>query len=582
MLNITIFSGGTGSIALQNGLNNIFHYGRYNLNVIINAYDNGKSTGICRKLCNNEILGPSDLRKNQLVSFLIKYKKELEDKNSSESKIYDLFNLRLSATNSDDYCKQAIDKIHLCTELGDKNIKLLSNCVISFFNNDKCKKETFNDFALSNIFYAQLAHSNDNSLSKAGKIIADILKIDNTVYLISDKSLLLKAKTETGYIIDDEGDIVNWKNENDKITNCFFINPSTNDEYIPYVGENNYGYDVTKIINDSDIIIFSSGTQWSSLIPTYIHSGFYELIKNSKAKKYLVMNNIQDKDMYGVTSKDMLNILKTYLPIDEITVVFNNNAVDEMKIVGCEKYIFEDLGENGSKVHNPNKLISTIFKDYYSIDKKYILVSDLDGTLIEKNNIISDENMKLFNGIIITGNMEKYVREKIVPNNNIDIYCDYGGNHILNDNSEIIIKDKEYYIDNDIVSILEDNADTLDIKDKIIIRNELIISIKPLYNREKYYIEIVKLIDIKKYKVCIAGKTTIDIMRIGYDKLLSLIHILNLKHIDFSDIIYFGNEFNKYGNDYCFLKNKNIKICDVRDIMEMNNILKLLEINNGI
>ena len=69
MYNIVIFSGGTGSIAIQEGLSLIYGNNNYNLDIIINAYDNGKSTGVCRKIFDNQILGPSDLRKNQMTQY---------------------------------------------------------------------------------------------------------------------------------------------------------------------------------------------------------------------------------------------------------------------------------------------------------------------------------------------------------------------------------------------------------------------------------------------------------------------------------------------------------------------------------
>lgn len=44
MLNIVVFSGGTGSIAIQEGFSALYGNENYNLDIVINAYDNGKST----------------------------------------------------------------------------------------------------------------------------------------------------------------------------------------------------------------------------------------------------------------------------------------------------------------------------------------------------------------------------------------------------------------------------------------------------------------------------------------------------------------------------------------------------------
>ena len=71
MINIVIFSGGTESIAIQEGFSTRYGIDSYNLDVIINGYDNGKSTGACRKIFNDRILGPSDLRKESSGTVLL-------------------------------------------------------------------------------------------------------------------------------------------------------------------------------------------------------------------------------------------------------------------------------------------------------------------------------------------------------------------------------------------------------------------------------------------------------------------------------------------------------------------------------
>ena len=64
-MNIVIFSGGTGSIALQTGLKNLIP--DCIITNIINAFDDGKSTGICRQIM--DVPGPSDIRKNHETQY---------------------------------------------------------------------------------------------------------------------------------------------------------------------------------------------------------------------------------------------------------------------------------------------------------------------------------------------------------------------------------------------------------------------------------------------------------------------------------------------------------------------------------
>ena len=65
-MKIVIFSGGSGSKAIQTGLYENFP--EADIVVITNGYDNGKSTGLIRQVFDGNILGPSDIRKNQLRS----------------------------------------------------------------------------------------------------------------------------------------------------------------------------------------------------------------------------------------------------------------------------------------------------------------------------------------------------------------------------------------------------------------------------------------------------------------------------------------------------------------------------------
>ena len=65
-INLTIFAGGSGNSKLIKVLSKI---DEVNLNIIVNCYDDGKSTGELRSLIKG-MLGPSDIRKNISSLFL--------------------------------------------------------------------------------------------------------------------------------------------------------------------------------------------------------------------------------------------------------------------------------------------------------------------------------------------------------------------------------------------------------------------------------------------------------------------------------------------------------------------------------
>jgi len=70
-MKVVIFSGGSGSTEIQKGL---MQYPEIDVDIIVNGYDNGKSTGAIRKMFNGKILGPSDIRKNQFNQYKLQYK----------------------------------------------------------------------------------------------------------------------------------------------------------------------------------------------------------------------------------------------------------------------------------------------------------------------------------------------------------------------------------------------------------------------------------------------------------------------------------------------------------------------------
>ena len=73
------------------------------------------------------------------------------------------------------------------------------------------------------------------------------------------------------------------------------------------------------------IILFSCGTQFSSLIPTYKTINFNETITKSSAKKYLVLNSDYDDDIINYTGNELLSKINEYLTLDNIKIVFNDN-----------------------------------------------------------------------------------------------------------------------------------------------------------------------------------------------------------------------------------------------------------------
>ena len=601
MLRYLIFSGGTGSEALQEGLAEIYGIDRVIVDIVINAYDNGKSTGACRRVFNNKILGPSDARKNQTLRYLIENKEAIAKKGSKQAVIYDLFEQRISKDSPMEYYDYAKKILCDCGGALDEEVRAYLIDLLDYFffdpENEKkvirktVKQESFNNFSLSNIFYASCAALNGCSLQRAMDVMAGVLEIGCHVHLISDKNLFLKAVTQSGHVIDDEGDIVSWNNPNDKIKRAFLT--CDGKEYFPEVGEGNDNtrHDIYKLVKNADVIVFSSGTQWSSLIPTYMHKGFKEAVRESKAKKYLVMNNIEDRDSIGVSSADFCGILADYLDMSDITIVTNCNAVPSMQIIP-EGYhnICEEIGEPNSKTHDAKKLVSLMMRDYYkeALNKKKQFF-DLDGTLwnekgSEKEKIVGKENLRLFKGEILSGNSYEHVRsvlEKNAPKEKaISSFVDYGNTFFSTDNpGNIRHLTHQYDLDQSVLSLLEKVPEY---KGKsITLRGGTIITVKPLSDQETQAEKINVLLKEENKPIVAkkAGKTSVDVSHSEYTKAHMLRQILNEERCKDTDVVFVGNEL--YEGSEREICNMNIATLQVDDVYECNAYLLTRSLMEG-
>jgi len=106
---ISIFSGGSGNLELNKNLYKILGE---NLTIIINGYDDGKSTGLLREIVPG-MLGPSDFRKN-IVNLI-------NETNISKKSLKYLLNFRLNSHSLNEIKKIfTFDKI-----VDDKNLKMI-------------------------------------------------------------------------------------------------------------------------------------------------------------------------------------------------------------------------------------------------------------------------------------------------------------------------------------------------------------------------------------------------------------------------------------------------------------------------
>lgn len=206
------------------------------------------------------------------------------------------------------------------------------------------QKEYFDldDFSIGNIVYSVLIETAKNiknleskPVEAASKLMCSILNIPDNVSLISERNFYLKGTVgdinipEVNLTLPDEASIVDFgKNLQAQYGNRISETRYIKDVYLedrnstgtfktvhPVVGEDRYGNPVNNnFIRDlvalSKNIIISSGTFWSSLYPTFYHSDFKDVLRDTNGTITVVMNRVQDFDMPNTSINDY--ILLTY------------------------------------------------------------------------------------------------------------------------------------------------------------------------------------------------------------------------------------------------------------------------------
>ena len=561
-----ILSGGSGNDSLIRGLK--YYYPSMNCKVIVNAYDNGKSTGVCRSVTNT--LGVSDIRKNHIRMYKAMH-------GNCNKNIIEFYDNRYDFTPGNEVAE-------ITEKLNTWGMPQFVPLVERFFATPEAKNYRYTDFNISNIVYAEMyaqsgyEYTNDYFCNK-------ILDIDSFVLLNSFSNVYLKAITNSGYVIKDEGEIVEWCNRDDKIESCLY-GTVLNTELNPCA---------VASIESADLIIISTGTFWSSIYPTLEFGDLYKLInKNTHAKKVWALNCEEDKDSYGVSADEFISHLrKLGLSLDDFTILVNSDACDILrtvkdKDVSCH---YSKMGNQNGK-HDPNKYAKAVLECYYGFDKftPEQIVCDFDDTLWPRNtslNNVGIDNIKLLNktnmGVIISGNSFSSIKTKLasiygsdLSDFNIPVWADASSTEYIQGVKTHTIGD--CFISKDTLEKVESHINKLFGMTAVSHPDTDLpyIKYKPMGNLERMLFTylfnnyIRYNINTPELLANITGKSTVDITTSGDNK----VKVYKECEFEGMNILYIGDEVDK-GND-CNVSKLATKSIHTSGVEETNCILKVL------
>jgi uncharacterized cofD-like protein len=158
-------------------------------------------------------------------------------------------------------------------------------------------------------------------------ILEDILDITNGKILpLTEDSVNLVGMTEDGKKIVGEEQITKSKHKVVKIG---------------YDKEINVNPKVFQAVNEADLIIFSSGSLFTSIIPHLIDQRLVAKINEAKAKKMYICNLFtQPGETDGLKVSEHIDILEQYLGKNTIDIVVTNSK--PMRSDLAEKYSTEE------------------------------------------------------------------------------------------------------------------------------------------------------------------------------------------------------------------------------------------------
>jgi len=212
------------------------------------------------------------------------------------------------------------------------------------------------------------------SLKDSISCLSKLLDVKHTVLPISeDSTLTLMAEDKHGNIIEGESEITSANKQFERIF---------------YKDEPKVLGDVITAINGADLIIFSMGSLYTSILPNIICKEVKDALnKTSSPIIYLCNAVTQPGETDGFTVGDHIELLNKYLIPRKIDAVIASNTKVDKQIL--KKYETEEQ------------------KDLVNID--YAKVKELNAELIEDDLIIIEDNVIRHNSLKLSSIIFSYL-----------------------------------------------------------------------------------------------------------------------------------------------------------------------------
>jgi len=415
---ISIFTGGRGASSI---LASLVKINEIDLTILVNAYDDGLSTGYLRKLLPG-MLGPSDIRKT--FSTVLGSSGDSSKKNLSS-----LLEARINLPMDQGYIWRINEE---CINLGLENLwngremlewhfsnlskTLVESCeswIISAMNyiENRIGKHRLlselNDMSVGNLLFIGAYLETDQDFNLTIEKWTNIFDPHATILNITNgENRVLVGLLESGSLLKCESEIVGVHNNKSKVKRVYLLEDYLSSEQIRELSslgldqKDKFLLNLEKIprvnskakseILESQMIVYGPGTQHSSLFPSYLTEGVFESIRdNSEAEKVFISNLNYDNDITEETHVSLVYKAYKYMShfIDDSTNVPISKLINQVLISSSG-----ELTSNQKQNLALDENITTLIMGDFSPDKVVH-----DGNRVSKTLVtLASMNSKLF------------------------------------------------------------------------------------------------------------------------------------------------------------------------------------------
>ncbi|MDE6284410.1 MAG: YvcK family protein [Bacilli bacterium] len=190
--------------------------------------------------------------------------------------------------------------------------------MVDLLNYRFTKSKTLGNHSVKNLLLNALIDL-QGSFDKAIPVLAKMLDLKGTILPLTE----------------DNVDLIGITKDGKKVYGEEMVTKSASQiKRLEYNKKINVNPKVMKAVRDADLIIFSSGSLLTSIIPHLLDENLVAEINKAKAKKMYICNLFTqpgETDKFSVA--DHLDLLETYLGKDSIDVVIANNTVMNSTLV---------------------------------------------------------------------------------------------------------------------------------------------------------------------------------------------------------------------------------------------------------